>query len=80
MSVLLAEQVTAPPLASISATLDDLKQLESSIMSQMQALMAGFLGTKENPIPSAEVSPSKASAEIPLIEFVPQKDNPNEEE
>jgi hypothetical protein len=49
-------------------------------MSQMQALMAGFLGTKENPIPSAEVSPSKASAEIPLIEFVPQKDNPNEEE
>jgi hypothetical protein len=49
-------------------------------MSQMQALMAGFLGPKENHIPSDEVSPSKASAEIPLIKFIPEKGNPNVEE
>ena len=74
------EQVTPPATASIPATLDDLKKLESSIMSQMQAMLAGFLGPKENPLPSAVVSPSKVSAEKPLIVFVPKKGKPLEEE
>jgi hypothetical protein len=49
-------------------------------MLQMQALMTGFLGPKENLIPSAEVSPSKATAKIPLISFVPENGKPNDEE
>jgi hypothetical protein len=51
--------MSPPPSANIPATLEDPKKLESYIMSQMQALMAGFLGPKENPITSVDVSPQR---------------------
>jgi hypothetical protein len=44
---------------NIPATLDELKQLKSSIMPQMQAMLAGFIGPKENPIPSVVALPQK---------------------
>jgi hypothetical protein len=74
------EQVAPPATVSIPGTLDDIKQLESSIMVVMHVMLAGFHGPKENPTPSAGTSPSKAYALNPLIEFVPAKRKPLEEE
>ena len=70
-----------PPMASTPATLDDLKKLESSILSQMQAMMSELLAPKQNPIPMEDPkvgtggSPSKANP-FPLLGFDPAKDNP----
>jgi hypothetical protein len=73
------EQLASPANESISATFDDLKKLDSSILAQMQSLLAGFLAPKENPIPSAGASPKDASAQNPLIAFVPEKGKPLDE-
>jgi hypothetical protein len=51
------EQVAPSAKESIPTTLDDLNQLESSIMAQMQSILAGFHTHKENPIPSIGASP-----------------------
>ena len=65
---------------SIPATLDDLKKLESSIMTQMQSMLAGFFASKENQIPSAEANQSVAPAIQPFIKFVPETNKPNEKD
>ena len=76
------EQAT-PPMASTPATLDDLKKLESSILSQMQAMMSELLAPKPNPIVDPKVStggsPSKANP-FPLLGFDPAKDKSLEED
>ena len=76
------EQET-PPMASTPATLDDLKKLESSILSQMQAMMSELLAPKPNPIVDPKVStggsPSKANP-FPLLVFDPAKDKSLEED
>ena len=68
------EQET-PPMASTSATLDDLKKLESSILSQMQAMMSELLAPKPNstidPKVGAEVSTPQDDP-YPLLSFVPK--------
>lgn len=73
-------QVTLSALVTIPATYNDLKKLESSILLQMKTMLAELLPPKEAPIPSAPVSPAKASALNPLITFVPQKGIPIEED
>ena len=70
-SEVLATGNDVPPVVeSIPSTLDDLKKLESSIMAQMQSMLAGFLAPKENLTPSAGASPNVAPAMQPLIKFV----------
>ena len=77
--VTLPMEQAPPPMASTPAMLDDLKKLESSILSQMQAMMLELLAPKPNPIPmedpkvSSGGSPSKANT-FPLLGFVPEKD------
>ena len=75
--VTLPVEQAPPPMASTVATLDDLKKLESSILSQMQAMMSELLAPKPNPIVDPKVStggsPSKANP-FPLLGFDPKKD------
>ncbi|KAK1670530.1 hypothetical protein QYE76_058689 [Lolium multiflorum] len=78
------EQPTSPPpIAPTMATLDDLKQLESSILSQMRAMMSELLAPKPTPIveskESTESPPPKANP-YPLLGFDPAKDKSQEEE
>jgi hypothetical protein len=81
-------EVEAPPPSTtcIPATLDDLKQLESSILTEMQVMMAEFLAPKAKPIPQVTpiedvgVSPPKPPAHNPLVGFIPEKGVPLEED
>jgi hypothetical protein len=81
-------EVLAPPptTTSIPASLDDLKKLESSILTQMQAMMADLLAPKTTPTPQvtpiedAGISPPKATAPNPLLPFIPAKGVPIEED
>ncbi|KAK1692565.1 hypothetical protein QYE76_009262 [Lolium multiflorum] len=59
------------PIDSTTATLDDLKKLESSIVAQMKAMMMELVVQKPNPPPkaSAEDPPPKANT-LPLVDFV----------
>ena len=68
-----------PAPFSIPSTLDDLKQLESSIMTQMETMLAQFLAPKENPTPSADATPKVAPIAMPLFKFVPQGEKPLDE-
>jgi hypothetical protein len=58
-----------------TATLDDLKKLESSIVSQMKEMMMELVAQKptpnDDPKASAEDTPPKAS-QFPLVDFVAQ--------
>jgi hypothetical protein len=57
------------PIDSTTATLDDLKKLESSIVAQMKAMMMELVVQKPNPPPkaSAEDPPPKANPFLLLI-------------
>ncbi|KAK1643686.1 hypothetical protein QYE76_061491 [Lolium multiflorum] len=63
------------PVDTTTATLDDLKKLESSIVNQMKAMMMELVAQKPNPIvdpkASAEDPPPKANP-FPLVDFVAQ--------
>ena len=58
---------------STTATLDDLKKLELSLVSQIKAMMMELVAPKPNPAidpkASADVSPPKANP-FPLVDFV----------
>jgi hypothetical protein len=69
--------------ASTTATLDDLKKLESSILSQMKAMLEELIVPKPNPTidPKASTGGSPPLAiPFPLLNFVPEKDKAREEE
>ncbi|KAK1679577.1 hypothetical protein QYE76_040425 [Lolium multiflorum] len=63
------------PVDTTTATLDDLKKLESSIVNQMKAMMMELVAQKPNPSvdpkASAEDLPPKANS-FPLVDFVAQ--------
>ena len=64
------------------ATLDDLKKLESSIVSQMKAMMMELITPKPNPIidpkGGVDVPPSQVNT-FPLVGFVKQSTKPPRE-
>jgi hypothetical protein len=63
------------PIDSTTATLDDLKKLESSIVNQMKVMMMELVAQKPTPIvdpkASAEDPPPKVN-QFPLVDFVAQ--------
>ncbi|KAK1616982.1 hypothetical protein QYE76_022499 [Lolium multiflorum] len=63
------------PINTTTATLDDLKKLDSSIVSQMKAMMMELVSQKPNPSvdpkASAEDLPPKDNS-FPLVDFVAQ--------
>ena len=63
------------PVDSTTATLDDLKKLESSIVNQMKVMMMELVAQKPTPIvdpkASAEDPPPKVD-QFPLVDFVAQ--------
>ncbi|KAK1620182.1 hypothetical protein QYE76_025699 [Lolium multiflorum] len=69
------------PIDSTTATLDDLKKLESSIVAQMKAMMMELVVQKPNPPPiaSAEVPPPKANT-LPLVDFVAEATKDSQKE
>jgi hypothetical protein len=51
------EQAPPPSIAANTATLDDLKKLESSILAQMKAMMAELLAPKPTPVVDPKGAP-----------------------
>ncbi|KAK1664531.1 hypothetical protein QYE76_052690 [Lolium multiflorum] len=78
-------ELPPPPstVNSTTATLDDLKKLESSIVNQMKAMMMELVAPKPTPTidpnASAEVPPPKVTS-FPLIDFVAQTTKTQQEE
>ncbi|KAK1616573.1 hypothetical protein QYE76_022090 [Lolium multiflorum] len=77
------EQSSPPSIVdSTPATLDDLKKLESSIVSQMKAMMMELIAPKPTPIidpkASVDVPPQQVNT-LPLVDFVAQSIKPPRE-
>ncbi|KAK1678322.1 hypothetical protein QYE76_039170 [Lolium multiflorum] len=77
------EQSPPPSIVdSTPATLDDLKKLESSIVSQMLAMMMELIAPKSTPIinpnASVDVPPPQVNT-LPLVDFVAQSTKPPRE-
>ena len=76
------EQPPSSKADSTTATLDDLKKLESSIVSQMKAMMMELITPKPNPIidtkRGVDVPPPQVNI-FPLVGFVEQSTNPPRE-
>jgi hypothetical protein len=77
------EQSPPPSIAdNIPTTLDDLKELESSIISQMKAMMMELISPKPNtiidPKGSVDVPPQQVNI-LPLVGFVVQSTKPPRE-
>ncbi|KAK1630880.1 hypothetical protein QYE76_005195 [Lolium multiflorum] len=73
------EQSPPPSIVdSTPATLDDLKKLESSIVSQLKAMMMELIAPKSTPKASVDVPPPQVNT-LPLVDFVAQSTKPPRE-
>ncbi|KAK1607074.1 hypothetical protein QYE76_030747 [Lolium multiflorum] len=73
------EQSPPPSIVdSTPATLDDLKKLESSIVSQFKAMMMELIAPKSTSKASVDVPPPQVNT-LPLVDFVAQSTKPPRE-